>query len=79
MLIFQTIGVNQNISCITIPSNCEKSGTKVDTADVNLVKAITKQYNLKTYHMVFAIDDTKDFIQNEERRNGHEVFQELNY
>lgn len=42
-------------------------------------RKITKQFNLKTYHMVFALDDIKDFIQNEERRTGHEVFQELNY
>ena len=42
-------------------------------------RAITKQYNLKTYHMVFALDDIKDFIQNQERRKGHEAFQELNY
>ena len=42
-------------------------------------RVITKQYNLKTYHMVFALEDMVDFITNVSRRNGHEVFQELNY
>ena len=42
-------------------------------------RKITKQFNLKTCHMVFAIDDMKDFLTNEERRNEHEMFQELNY
>ena len=40
----QTIGVNQKNNCINILSNCEKSGSTVTIADVNLVKAIIKQY-----------------------------------
>ena len=39
-----TIGVNQKNNCINILSNCEKSGNTVTIADVNLVKAIIKQY-----------------------------------
>ena len=39
----------------------------------------TKQFNLKKYHMVFALNDIKDFITNEKRRNDHGVFQKLNY
>lgn len=38
------IGVNQKNSCIAIPNKLLKSGTIVVIADVNLVKAITKQY-----------------------------------
>ena len=41
---FQTIGVNQKNICITIFSNCEKSGINVVTAEVNLVNAMIKQY-----------------------------------
>ena len=44
MLKFHIIGVNQKNSCIAIPSKFPKSGTIVVIADVNLAKAITKQY-----------------------------------
>lgn len=54
--IFHNIGVNQNISCIITDSNCEKSGTNVHIADVNLVNAtikskaeITKYINIKIF------------------------------
>ena len=43
------------------------------------IKAISKQYNLKTYHMVFALEDMLDFVQNETRRQGHDVFENLYY
>lgn len=42
-------------------------------------KDISSTYNLRTYHMVFALEDMVDFIKNETRRNGHDVFQELNH
>ena len=38
------IGVNQKNSCIAIHNKFAKSGIIVVIADVNLVKAITKQY-----------------------------------
>ena len=40
---------------------------------------ISRQFNLKTYHMNFAMDDMIDFINNPSRRNEHKSFQELNY
>ena len=46
---------------------------------IDEVKQISKQFNLQTYHMVFAFDDMKDFLTNKKRRNGYEAFQELNY
>lgn len=42
-------------------------------------KEISKRFNLKTYHMVFASNDLLDFIDNAERQNNHERFEDLNY
>lgn len=42
-------------------------------------REITKQFNLRTYHLAFAMDDLIDFVENEERRKSHEVFEELEY
>ena len=41
---FHTTGVNQKNNCINIFNNCEKSGTSVVIADVNLVTAIINAY-----------------------------------
>lgn len=41
---FHTTGVNQKNSCIIIPSKFVKSGTSVDSADVNLVTASKNAY-----------------------------------
>lgn len=58
-------------------------GSKVEDVlkllNKDLTRAITKQYNLKTYHMVLALEDMIDFISNESRRHGHKVFRELEY
>ena len=42
-------------------------------------RELSKQFNLKTYHLVFALKDFVDFITNEQRRNEHEIFEELEY
>ena len=39
---FQIIGVNHMNSCIIMLSNCPKSGTIVESAEVNLVNEIIK-------------------------------------
>ena len=44
-----------SLSEITIPSNCEKSGTNVDKADVNLVKAIIKTTAQNNIYITFTI------------------------
>ena len=41
---FHTTGVNQKNNCIKIPNKFVKSGTSVDSADVNLVKLIINAY-----------------------------------
>lgn len=53
ILKFQTIGVNHIQSCITIVSNCAKSGTKVVRAEVNLVSAIMKHNAQNTIYITF--------------------------
>jgi len=59
------------------------SGQRVNEAKGILAKTesreIAKSFNLKTYHLVFALDDFIDFITNKERQNSHEQFCELNY
>ena len=51
----------------------------LDMLKIDEVKQISKHFNLRTYHLVFALEDMQDFLSNEQRRNGHAVFQELNY
>ena len=53
MFRFQIIGVNHIHNCITIFNNCEKSGTSVVSAEVNLVNAIIKQNAQKTIYNIF--------------------------
>jgi len=42
-------------------------------------RKIAKEFNMKTYHLVFAVDDFIGFLADEERRNGHEEFEKLAY
>lgn len=42
-------------------------------------REISSKYNLRTYHMVFALDDILDFITNKSRQTNHDVFEDLNY
>ena len=42
-------------------------------------REIAAGFNLKSYHLVFALDDFIDFLTNKERQNNHENFSELNY
>ena len=42
-------------------------------------KDVIKRFNLRTYHVVFAMDDLKDFIENCSRQEGHQEFADLNY
>lgn len=53
MLKFQTIGENHINNCIKIVNNCAKSGTKVVSADVNLVNAIINANAQKTIYITF--------------------------
>ena len=59
---FQTTGVDQKNSCITIPNKLEKSGTNVDTADVNLVNAIKKQYVANIIYIIISMFGINPYI-----------------
>jgi len=47
------------------------------TDDTNVATA--KKFNLKTYHLVFALEDMINFITNEKRQSGCEAFSDLDY
>ena len=42
-------------------------------------KDVIKRFNLRTYHMAFAMDDLKDFIEDYSRQERHQEFADLNY
>jgi len=47
------------------------------TDDTNVATA--KKFNLKTYHLVFALEDMINFITNEKRQSGCEAFSDFDY
>lgn len=51
----------------------------LEILDREATREISRQFNLKCYHMNFAVDDFIDFINNQSRRNVHAAFRELNY
>lgn len=42
-------------------------------------REIMRKYYLRDYHMVFAPEDMRDFLKNQARQQGHDVFKDLNY
>lgn len=59
------------------------SGKQIEDAltalDAEDARAVAKRYNLKSYHLVFALEDLMDFVKNETRQENHIVFEELDY
>lgn len=55
----------------------KKAEEMIGVLNKKAVKEISWKYNLKAYHMNFAMDDLIDFINNPSRRNEHKSFQNL--
>ena len=59
---FQIIGVNHINSCIKIPNNWAKSGTKVVNADVKRVNEIIKHNKQNNIYITFKTFGTKPYM-----------------
>lgn len=47
--------------------------------DDDVLLEIAAKFNLRSYHMAFALDDLMDFLTNVDRQTGHDVFADLEY
>ena len=47
--------------------------------DNQSLMAVATKFNLRSYHMAFALEDLTDFLTDKERQNGHDVFADLEY
>lgn len=47
--------------------------------DDDALLGIAEKFNLRSYHMAFALEDLMDFLTNIDRQTGHDVFADLEY